>query len=90
MSGTGTTSHDEHPASAHVPDPHAAGGVVAGLHGSASDHGDMGHGHDDHAHGDEVLGSIDWRMWGVGVLGVVLGLAVAAGLAAASGFVLGA
>ena len=52
-----------------------------------ADHGED-HGHDDHAHGSEALGPIDWPMWGVGVLGVIVALIVTAGLAAASGFTL--
>ena len=50
-------------------------GAVA--HHDPDDHGDE-HGHDDHAHGEgEYLGPIDVIAWGAGVLGVVLGLAVA-------------
>jgi hypothetical protein len=49
---------------------------------SASQHAaatTAGHGHGASEHGgEEVLGPIDWAMWGVGVLGVVLGLVVAA------------
>jgi hypothetical protein len=50
-------------------------GAVA--HHTPDDHGDE-HGHDDHAHGDEeILGPIDTIAWGAGIVGVVLGLAVA-------------
>ena len=50
-------------------------GAVA--HHAPDDHGED-HGHDDHAYSDsEVLGPIDAIAWGAGVLGVVLGLAVA-------------
>ena len=50
-------------------------GAVA--HHAPDDHGED-HGHDDHAHEDgDVLGPIDVIAWGAGVLGVVLGLAVA-------------
>jgi hypothetical protein len=46
-------------------------------HHAPDDHGDE-HGHDDHAHADaEILGPIDAVAWGAGVLGIVLGLAVA-------------
>jgi len=68
-----------------VADRHGASHVVAGEHGSTADHGD-GHGHDDHAHGQDALGPVDWPMWGVGVLGVIVGLVVAAGFSIASGF----
>jgi hypothetical protein len=44
-------------------------------HGSAA-HGASG-GHDEHGHGEEPLGPIDLTMWGLGVLGVVLGALVA-------------
>ena len=77
-------------ADAQVPDPHGMAGVVAGPHGSTSDHGEGGHGHDDHAHSGEPLGPIDWRMWGVGVVGVVVALIVTAGFVAATGFVFSA
>jgi hypothetical protein len=69
----------------HVPDQHGSSTVVAGAHGSTSDHGD-GHGHDDHAHPSDALGPIDWTMWGAGVVGVIMGLIVTAGLVAATGF----
>jgi hypothetical protein len=63
----------DHDASAHVPDP---------AH-HADDH-DAGH--DDH-HEADALGPIDWRMWGVGVLGVVAALAVVAAWVLATSFV---
>ena len=44
---------------------------------ATDDHGDE-HGHDDHAHAEESLGPVDGPAWGAGVLGVLLGLAVAA------------
>jgi hypothetical protein len=53
-------------------------GAVA--HHAPDDHGEE-HGHDDHAHGDGLLGPIDVIAWGAGVLGVVLGLAIALGFA---------
>lgn len=61
-------------------DPHAddaPGHTGAVAHHAADDHGDD-HGHDDHAHGEEPLGPIDVRAWGAGLVGAVLGLAVAA------------
>ena len=45
-------------------------------HHATDDHGGD-HGHDDHAHGEESLGPIDGPAWGAGILGVLLGLAVA-------------
>ena len=49
------------------------------------DHG-IGHddGHDDHGAG-EALGGIDFRAWGIGVLGVALGLATAVTFAISTG-----
>jgi ABC-type Zn2+ transport system substrate-binding protein/surface adhesin len=76
--------HDEHGASAGIADGHGAETIV-GPHGAATDHGDD-HGHDDHAHATEALGPIDWPMWGAGVLGVVLALAIAAAFVASTGF----
>jgi hypothetical protein len=35
------------------------------------------HGQADHGHADAALGPIDVAMWGVGILGVALGLLVA-------------
>ncbi len=70
---------------AHVPDVHGTSQTVDGPHGATTDHGDA-HGHDDHAHADATLGPIDWTMWGVGVLGVVLALVIAASFVLATGF----
>jgi hypothetical protein len=33
--------------------------------------------HDDHAHDEEALGPVDMTAWGAGIVGVLLGLAVA-------------
>ncbi|MEP6639889.1 MAG: hypothetical protein ABJC39_11110 [Chloroflexota bacterium] len=49
-------------------------GAVA--HHATDDHGDE-HGHDDHAHAEEPLGPIDLPAWSAGVIGVVLGVALA-------------
>ncbi len=68
-----------------VPDQHGSSDLVAGPHGSTSDHGED-HGHDDHAHAGEALGPIDLAMWGVGVLGVVAALVIVAGFALATHF----
>jgi hypothetical protein len=46
------------------------------AHHATDDHGDE-HGHDDHAHAEESLGPVDRPAWGAGILGVLLGLAVA-------------
>ena len=67
-------------------DPHATdvpGHAGAIAHHSTDDHGDD-HGHDDHAHGDEPLGPIDVAAWGAGVLGVLVGVAIAACFAVAT------
>ena len=53
-------------------DPHAAN---PGAHEPAQP--DAGHGHDAHAQPSEALGPFDIVMWGVGLLGVSLGLLVA-------------
>jgi hypothetical protein len=84
-----THGSDEHEAGGHIPDEHGTSHSVEGVHGSTADHGE-GHGHDDHAHVAEPLGPIDWSMWGVGALGVIAGLVIAAGFWAASGFTLAA
>jgi hypothetical protein len=61
--------------SPHATDQPGHEGAVA--HHAPDDHGEE-HGHDDHAHAeDALLGPIDVIAWGAGVLGVVLGLAVA-------------
>ena len=67
-------------------DPHATdvpGHAGAIAHHSTDDHGDD-HGHDDHAHGEEPLGPIDVAAWGAGVLGVLVGVAIAACFAVAT------
>jgi hypothetical protein len=87
MSETNAT-HDDHQtraAATHVPDEHGTSDVVVGAHGSTADHGEE-HGHDDRAHAGDALGPIDWTMWAVGVVGVVVALIVTAGLALATGF----
>ena len=91
VGGHNDTMSDSHgatgaPASgAHVSDVHGASRTVDGPHGATTDHGDT-HGHDDHAHADAALGPIDWSMWGVGILGVVLALVITAGFVLATGF----
>ena len=65
--------------------PHAHDGMT-GPRGSTDDHG-ADHGHDDHAHGSAAtLGPMDVRAWAYGLLGIVLGLAVAVAFALSSGF----
>jgi hypothetical protein len=56
-------------------DPHAGESMV-GPHGDTMDHGDT-HGHDDHAHSGMDLGPVDVMTWGMGLLGILLGLVVA-------------
>ena len=69
-------------------DPHADDALdhpgSAGLHHATDDHGGD-HGHDDHAHGEESLGSIDVFAWGAGVLGIAIGIGMAACFALATG-----
>ena len=68
-------------------DPHqddAPGHAGAVAHHATNDHGEE-HGHDDHAHAEEALGPIDVPAWGAGILGVVLGLAVAVAFMLATG-----
>ena len=63
-------------------DPHAGESMV-GPHGASDDHG-AEHGHDDHAeHGGIELGPIDRLAWGMGGLGILLGVVIAAALLAA-------
>jgi len=67
-------------------DPHATdvpGHAGAIAHHSTDDHGED-HGHDDHAHGEEPLGPIDVAAWGAGVLGVLVGVAIAVCFAVAT------
>jgi hypothetical protein len=66
-----------------VPDQHGTAHGAPAAHGSPAGHGD---GHGDDGHGGPTLGPIDWRMWGVGVIGVVAALVVAAGFVVATGF----
>jgi hypothetical protein len=79
MTGPTETSHEPttdqlaHPAA----DPAQHPGEVRGEAHGSDDHGDT-HGHDDHAHAAEALGPVDRAMWGALVLGVALGLLVAA------------
>lgn len=66
---------------AEVPD--SMSDTAAGGHDPA--HPATDHGQDDHGHGEEALGPIDITMWGVGILGVALGLLVAICAAFATG-----
>ena len=65
---------DEQKTNEHETDAPGHAGAVA--HHATDDHGDD-HGHDDHAHAEEALGPVDGPAWGAGILGVLLGLAVA-------------
>lgn len=61
-------------------DEHADHAATADGHGDShgDGHGDRHGGHgDDHGHGGMDLGPIDWRMWGIGVLGTAIGLVAA-------------
>ena len=74
---------------AEVPTTAAMSDTDHGARGAAAAHGtghDDGHGHDEHGHAADKLGPIDWLMWSVGVLGVVVAMAVTAGFAVATGF----
>ena len=51
---------------------------------AAAAHG-TGHGHDDHGHAADTLGSINWAMWAVGLLGVLIALVMAVALAMGTG-----
>jgi hypothetical protein len=64
----------------HAPDQHDPSHATADAH-------DIGH-DDSHGggHGGNALGPIDWTMWGVGVLGVVAALIIAAGFVIATSF----
>ena len=58
-----------------------------GAHSAAATHGtghDAGHGHDDHGHAADTLGPIDWTMWAVGLLGVLVAAIVVAGFVLAT------
>ncbi len=55
-----------------------------------ADAADAGHGaghEDEHGHAADTLGPIDWRMWGVGVVGVIAALIVVATFVISTGFV---
>ena len=56
-----------------------------GAHGATPAHGT---GHDDHGHAADTLGPIDWTMWGVGVLGVIVAAIIAVGFVIATKFTL--
>jgi len=72
------SDHSATPA-AHGHDAHAA-------HGGHDAPADAGHGTDTHGHDGPGLGPIDWKMWGIGVLGVLAALIVAAGFVVATSF----
>jgi len=63
-------------------DAHATPGATPG-HAAADPHHDAGHG----GHGGPALGPIDWKRYGAGLLGAVMGLVVAAVLAVTTGYV---
>ena len=57
-------------------DPHGTSSATHDPGHGVAAHADAGHGPED-GHAGEVLGPIDIVMWGVGLLGVSLGLLVA-------------
>jgi len=62
----------------HATDQPGHEGVGPADHHATDDHG-ADHGHDDHGHlEDDELGPYDLSAWGAGILGVILGLVVAA------------
>jgi ABC-type Zn2+ transport system substrate-binding protein/surface adhesin len=72
-----------------VPTTAAMSDTDHGAHDAAAAHGtghDDGHGHDEHGHAADKLGPIDWRMWSIGVLSLIVALAMAASFAMATGF----
>lgn len=69
------TDHDTHSAASH-----------ATAHAGAG-HGDA---HGEHGHAADTLGPIDIRMWGVGILGVIVAVVIAAGFVVATSFRFGA
>ena len=66
----------------HVDD--APGHEEAVAQQATGDHGD-GDGHDDHADDEAPLGPIDVPAWGAGIIGVLLGMAVALAFMLATG-----
>jgi carbon monoxide dehydrogenase subunit G len=61
--------------------------IPAGPH-RPEDHAEApGHERDDHAPAEPALGPIDWRAWGAGGVGLVVGLTMAAAFAVASGLI---
>lgn len=59
----------------HAADTPGHSGAVA--HHSTDDPGDD-HGHDDDTHAEEPLGPINVAAWGAGLVGVLIGVAIAA------------
>ena len=71
-----TDESGQNPAELHHP------GDVAGEPHGLDDHGEAD-GHDDHAHAEETLGPVDTTIWGAFLLGIVLGVIPAIGIALA-------
>ena len=67
---------------------HSAHGATATAAHDDHAHDDHGTGHDDHGHAADTLGPIDWTMWGVGVLGVIVAAIVVIGFVIATKFTL--
>ena len=67
---------------------HGAATVQGAAHDAGHGHDDHGTGHDGHGHAADTLGPIDWTMWGVGVLGVIVAAIVVVGFVIATKFTL--
>jgi len=67
---------------------HSAHGATATAGHDNHAHDDHGTGHGDHGHAADTLGPIDWTMWGVGVLGVIVAAIVVVGFVIATKFTL--
>jgi hypothetical protein len=63
-----------------TPGPHDEPAQAPEAHDAAAEHDD------EHGHDSMTLGPVDWQMWGVGVLGVVVALIITAGFAIATDF----
>jgi len=55
-------------------------------HDAPAAHGGHDGSHDAHGHDGPGPGPIDWKMWGIGVLGVIAALIIAGGFVLATSF----
>jgi ABC-type Zn2+ transport system substrate-binding protein/surface adhesin len=69
-----------------TPESHSEKDHAPDTHGAATGHAEGAHGHDDHMHAGMALGPVDWRMWAVGVVGVIVALVITAGFVVATSF----